>query len=86
MATVPQSIGQPANAAVVTGSVNMRAGYIDCRAARSPERPKLNTAREYVNVMVSGTTTTKAKRSGVSKRMGCPAATTTSFIAPRATR
>ena len=40
MAAVPYSIGQPASAAVVTGSVNMRAGYIDWRAARSPSRPK----------------------------------------------
>ena len=36
----------PPARAVVTGSVNMRAGYIDWRAARSPARPKLNTARK----------------------------------------
>ena len=39
IATVPKSIGQPASAASVTGRVNMRAGNIDCRAARSPPRP-----------------------------------------------
>ena len=44
--TEPYSIGHPASAAVVTGKVNMRAGYIDWRAARSPAKPKLNTARK----------------------------------------
>ena len=44
-ATVPNSIGQPASAAVLTGRANIRAGKIDWRAARSPESPKLNTAR-----------------------------------------
>ena len=29
MATAPNNIGQPASAAVVTGSVNRRGGYID---------------------------------------------------------
>ena len=46
MAVLPYNIGNPAKAAFVTGSVNLRAGYIDWRAARSPERPKLNIARK----------------------------------------
>ena len=45
MLTVPYNIGQPASPAVVTGSVNRRAGYIDWRAARSPAKPKLKSAR-----------------------------------------
>ena len=86
MAAVPYSIGQPARAAVVTGSVNRRAGYIDWRAARSPARPKLNTARKYMNVVVRGTITTSAKRSGVSTWTACPDSRISSFIVARASR
>src|SRR5437660_1672973 len=32
MAVVPYTMGNPASAALVTGSVNMRGGYIDWRA------------------------------------------------------
>jgi hypothetical protein len=44
-ATVPCAIGPSTSVSVRTGSVNIRAGKIDGRAARSPETPKLNTAR-----------------------------------------
>ena len=40
----PKSIGHPASAELLTGRVNMRAGYIDWRAARSPSSPKVKTA------------------------------------------
>src|SRR5882672_7102785 len=66
MAPAPYSIGQSVNAAVETGSVNRRAGYIDGRPATSPERPKLNTVRTYRNVVVSGTITTMPNRSPLS--------------------
>jgi len=56
---------------LVTGSVNIRAGYIEWRAPRSPAKPKLNTARRYTNVVVSGTDTTAAKRT-LSTRTGSP--------------
>jgi len=38
---------------------------------RSPAKPKLNTARRYTNVVVSGTDTTAAKRT-LSTRTGSP--------------
>ena len=62
MATVPNNIGQPTSAAVGTGSVNRRGEYIDWRAAKSPERPKLNTARRYSTAAVSGSTIVPMKR------------------------
>src|SRR4030095_7936123 len=43
--TQPYSIGHPASAADETGRVNIRGGYIDSRAPRSPEMPNVNTAR-----------------------------------------
>jgi len=64
----------------------MRAGYIDWRAARSPDRPKLNTARAYVNVTDRGTTTTSAKLCGLSRLMGSPRARITSLIVARTPR
>src|SRR6267378_3432993 len=86
MAAVPYSIGQPTSAAVVAGCVNMRTGYIDWRAARSPSSPNVNTARKYVNVAVIGPITTNAKLSGLSRLMGSPRATTTNLIVARTNR
>ena len=42
--TAPRSIGHHASAALLTGRVNMRAGYIDWRAVMSPSSPKVKTA------------------------------------------
>src|SRR5437867_450246 len=66
IAAPPYSIGQSVSAVVETGSVNIRAGYIDWRPATSPDRPKVNTVRTYRNVAVSGTITTTANRSSLS--------------------
>ena len=69
-ASVPKSMGQPASARVVTGSVNMRAGKGDWRAARSPPRPKLNTARKYMNAVERGTISAAAMPFGGSSLSG----------------
>src|SRR5437879_5325613 len=66
MAAAPYNIGQSVSAVVETGSVNMRAGYIDWRPATSPDRPKVNTVRTYRNVAVSGPITTAPNRSALS--------------------
>ena len=71
-ATVPKSIGQPASARVDSGSLNMRAGKMDWRAATSPSSPKLNTARKYMNVVASGTITAPAMPFGGSSVRGSP--------------
>src|SRR5438045_616241 len=86
IAAVPKSIGQPASAEAVTGSVNIRAGYIDWRAAMSPESPKVNTARKYMKVAVIGTITTNAKLSPLSKVTRVPGPMTRSLIAARTNR
>ena len=83
---MPYSIGQAASEAVVTGRVNRRAGYIDWRAVRSPDRPKLNTARKYVNVAVIGPTTTSANRSALSKLTDWPGSRISSLIVARTSR
>ncbi len=66
MAAAPYSIGHSTSSVVDTGSVNRRAGYSDGRPATSPDRPKLNTVRTYMNVAVSGTITTTPNRSAES--------------------
>src|SRR5712691_7939614 len=86
MAAVPYSIGHPASAAVVTGRVNERGGYMDWRPARSPEKPNVNTARKKVKVAVIGTTTTKAKLSGVSRLTRRPDARISTLTIARAVR
>ena len=86
MAAAPYSIGQPASAAVDTGSVNMRAGYIDGRPARSPVKPKLNTVRTYRNVVVSGTITTTPNRSALSMLKVQPGPRISSLIVARTSR
>ena len=82
-AAVPKSMGQPASARVVTGSVNMRAGKGDRRAAMSPPRPKLNTARKYMNAAERGTITAPAIPFGGSSVRGCPGSRISSRIVTR---
>ena len=82
-AAVPKSMGQPASARVVTGSVNMRAGKGDWRAAMSPPRPKLNTARKYMNADERGTITAPAMPFGGSSVKGSPGPRTRSRTATK---
>src|SRR5260370_20556157 len=84
MAAAPYSIGQSVSAVVETGSVNIRAGYIDWRPATSPDRPKLNTVRTYRNGTVRGTITTAANRSPLSMLKVRLDSAITSFIVAKA--
>src|SRR5436190_24198998 len=86
MAIAPYSIGQPTSAALDSGSVNIRAGYMDCRAARSPLKPYVNTASRYTNETVIGTTSASAKLSSLSKATGTLRTTITSLIVARTAR